>query len=65
MTPYQADMSGRAPALAAPTPKATAAPKATAEVAEPVKRESTKAATPTPTVKKGLDDVVKAWSDEE
>ena len=59
MTPYQADMAGRAPALAAPTPKAAA------EVAEPVKRESTKAATPTPTVKKGLDDVVKAWSDEE
>ena len=61
MTPYQADMSGRAPApaLAAPVPKAAAA------VAEPVKRESTKATTPTPTVKKGLDDVVKAWSDEE
>ncbi len=62
MTPYQADMAGRAPtpALAAPVPKA-----ATAAVAEPVKRESTKAATPTSTVKKGLDDVVKAWSDEE
>jgi hypothetical protein len=60
MTPYQADMSGRTPALAAPVPKAAAA-----AVAEPVKRESTKAATPTPTVKKGLDDVVKAWSGEE
>ena len=64
MTPYQADVSGRAPALAAPA--AQAAPKVEAEaVAEPVKRESTKAAAPTPTPKKGLDDVVKAWSDEE
>ena len=63
MTPYQADMSGRAPALAAPK---AAAPKVEAEeVAEPTKRESVKAATPAPTVKKGLDDVVKAWSDEE
>ena len=63
MTPYQADMSGRAPALAAPK---AAAPKVEAEeVAEPTKRESVKAATPAPTAKKGLDDVVKAWSDEE
>jgi len=61
MTPYQADMAGRAPALAAPAPKAPVIE----DVAEPVKRESTKAATPTPTPKKGLDDVVKAWSDEE
>lgn len=59
MTPYQADVSGRAPALAAPAPVVADA------VAEPVKRESTKAAAPTPTPKKGLDDVVKAWSDEE
>ena len=62
MTPYQADMSGRTPALAAPAPQA---PKAEDAVAEPVKRESAKAATPTPTAKKGLDDVVKAWTDEE
>jgi hypothetical protein len=57
MTPYQADVSGRAPALAAPAPKV--------DVAEPTKRESTKSSAPTPTAKKGLDDVVKAWSDEE
>jgi hypothetical protein len=63
MTPYQADASGRAPALAAPAP--AAAPKAEEAVAEPVKRESAKAEKPTPTAKKGLDDVVKAWSDEE
>jgi hypothetical protein len=63
MTPYQADASGRAPALAAPAPKAEA-PVAEA-VAEPTKRESAKAEKPTPTAKKGLDDVVKAWSDEE
>jgi hypothetical protein len=59
MTPYQADVSGRAPALSAPAP----APKV--DVAEPVKRESTKSSAPSPTAKKGLDDVVKAWSDEE
>lgn len=62
MTPYQADVAGRAPALAAPALKA--APVAD-DVAEPVKRENVKAATSTPTAKKGLDDVVKAWSDEE
>jgi hypothetical protein len=61
MTPYQADMAGK-PALAAPKAEA---PKAEDAVAEPVKRESTKAAAPTPTPKKGLNDVVKAWSDEE
>lgn len=65
MTPYQADMSGRTPALAAPAPKAAVPKVAAEEVAEPTKRESAKAAAPTPTVKKGLDDVVKAWSDEE
>jgi hypothetical protein len=64
MTPYQADMSGRAPALAAPIPRA-AAPVVADDVAEPVKRESVKAATPAPVAKKGLDDVVKAWSEEE
>jgi hypothetical protein len=56
MTPYQADTAGKA--LPAPTPKAEAAP-------EPTKRESTKAEKPTPTGKKDLDSVVKAWSDEE
>ena len=61
MTPYQAEQAGK-PALAAPAPQA---PKAEDAVAEPVKRESTKAAAPTPTAKKGLDDVVKAWTDEE
>ena len=63
MTPYQADASGRAPALAAPAVK-VAAPVAVAEVAEPGKRESKKSE-PTPTTKKDLDSVVKAWSDEE
>jgi hypothetical protein len=60
MTPYQADTAGKA--LPAPT---QAAPKAAEAVAEPTKRESAKAEKPTPTAKKGLDDVVKAWSDEE
>jgi hypothetical protein len=55
MTPYQADVSGRAPKLEAPK---------TAEVAAPVKRESKKAETPTVT-KKDLDSVVKAWTDED
>jgi hypothetical protein len=58
-------MAGRAPALAAPAPAPKAAAPVAEDVAEPVKRESVKAATPTPTPKKGLDDVVKAWSDEE
>ena len=65
MTPYQADASGRTPTLAAPAVKATPTTVApTAEIAEPVKRESKKAE-PTPTTKKDLDSVVKAWSDEE
>jgi len=34
-------------------------------VAEPKKRESKKAAEPPPTSKQSLDEVVKAWSDEE
>lgn len=63
MTPYQADMAGKQ-ALAAPAP-APAATKAEDAVAEPTKRESAKAEKPAPTAKKGLDDVVKAWSDEE
>lgn len=65
MTPYQADASGRTAALAAPAAKPTptaAAPDT--EIAEPIKRESKKAE-PTPTTKKDLDSVVKAWSDEE
>ena len=58
MTPYQADVSGRAPKLEAP--KAAAE-----EVAAPTKRESkTKAEAPTVT-KKDLDSVVKAWTDED
>jgi hypothetical protein len=66
MTPYQTDASGRTPALAAPVAAAVQTPVPSAvDVAEPVKRESTKAEKPTPTPKKGLDDVVKAWSDEE
>lgn len=56
MTPYQADVSGRA---------ALAAPKAAeAEASEPKKRESKKAAEP-PATKQSLDAVVKAWSDED
>ena len=54
MTPYQADMSGRAPKLEAPK----------AEVPAPAKRESKKAEAPTVT-KKDLDSVVKAWTDGE
>jgi len=67
MTPYQADMSGRAPKLAAPAPAPTPAPQAAAEpeVDEPKKRESKKAETPAPTAKKNLDSVVAAWTDEE
>lgn len=61
MTAYQADMTGRA----LPAPKAEAAPATPEAVAEPKKRESKKAAEPAPTSKQSLDDVVKAWSDEE
>jgi hypothetical protein len=57
MTPYQADMSGKPAQLKAPTPKAESS------IEEPAKRE--KKAEPKPTVKKDLDSVVKAWSDEE
>ena len=65
MTPYQADMSGRQPQLEAPAEKPKAAlPKAelVEEVAEPVKRE--KKVDPTPTAKKDLDSVLKAWTEE-
>ena len=62
MTPYQADMAGKAAKLEAPAPKA-AAPKVESPIEEPTKRE--KKAEPKPTVKKDLDSVVKAWSDED
>jgi len=55
MTPYQADMTGRAPKLEAP--------KAEVEEAEPKKREGKKAEAPA--AKKDLDSVLKAWSDGE
>lgn len=61
MTPYQADVSGRAPKLEASKPQA-ANPEA--EVAEPVKRESKKAE-PAPTNKKALGSVIDAWTSEE
>ena len=59
MTPYQADASGRAPKLDAAAP----VPKLESPIDEPTKRE--KKPEPKPTVKKDLDSVVKAWSDEE
>ena len=62
MTPYQADMAGKQAKLEAPAPKASA-PKAESPIEEPTKRE--KKADPKPTVKKDLDSVVKAWSDED
>lgn len=70
MTPYQADVSGRAPKLEAPKAEA---PKAKVEVEaeddEPIevpkKRESKKAVEATPASKKSLDSVVAAWTDEE
>jgi hypothetical protein len=61
MTPYQADMAGKQAKLEAPAPKA--APKVESPIEEPTKRE--KKADPKPTVKKDLDSVVKAWSEEE
>ena len=57
MTPYQADMSGRAPKLEAPKTEA-------ADIPAPAKRESKKVEAPTVT-KKDLDSVVKAWTDGE
>jgi hypothetical protein len=65
MTPYQADVSGRAPKLAAPAPAPAPQAAAEPEVDEPKKRESKKAETPAPTAKKNLDSVVAAWTDEE
>lgn len=64
MTPYQADVSGRA----LPAPKVEEKFETVAAVPvvpEPKKRESKKAAEPAPEEKKSLDDIVKAWSDEE
>lgn len=65
MTPYQADVSGRAKLEApkAEAPKA-AEPEAEAEEA-PKKRESKKAAEVTPTAKKSLASVAAAWSTDE
>lgn len=60
MTPYQADVSGRAPKLEAPR---APAPKAEDPIGEPVKRASKAPAVPV--TRKDLDSVVKAWSDEE
>jgi len=60
MTPYQADVSGRAPKLEAPKAQAAEAPEAPA----PTKRETKKTEAPTVT-KKDLDSVVKAWTDED
>jgi hypothetical protein len=73
MTPYQADASGRAPKLETAKPlgealeqeDAKALAKAREEISEPTKRPSAKAETPTPTAKKELKDVLKAWGDEE
>ena len=79
MTPYQADMSGRAPKSAAPKPlgkafeeedaKSLAKVRAKAEdddgVEAPKKREPKKAVEAAPASKKSLDSVVAAWTDEE
>jgi len=70
MTPYQADASARAPRLEAPVrvaepPKAQAPAKDEPPFEEPKKRESKKAAEPVAAVKKSLDSVVAAWTDEE
>lgn len=79
MTPYQADVSGRAPKLEAPKPlgkafeeedaKALVKARAEAEDNEPIeapkKRESKKVVEVTPASKKSLDSVVAAWTDEE
>ena len=63
MTPFQADASGRKQ-LEAPKAQPQEAKAKEEPASEPTKRE-TKDATKTPTPKKSLDDVVKAWSDEE
>lgn len=62
MTPYQADVSGRA--LPAPTKEDKEEFENATPVAEPKKRESKKAAE-APVAKQSLDSVVKAWSDED
>lgn len=66
MTPYQAQTGTTklaAPA-APPAPKA-AAPVDAEEIAEPIKRESKKAAAPAPTAARDMDSVLKAWGNEE
>jgi hypothetical protein len=64
MTPYQADVSGRAPKLEAPKPVVNKAPTVEDAVQEPKKRVSLpKVAASAP--KEELDDVLKAWGDEE
>jgi hypothetical protein len=65
MTPYQADVSGRAPKLAAPVAPLPETVKEIDEVEEPKKRPSTKAVETAPAPKKSLDSVVAAWSDED
>ena len=62
MTPYQADVSGSAKPLAVSAPVPVALPQ-DSPIEEPVKRE--KKVEPKPTLKKDLDSVVKAWSDED
>jgi len=64
MTPYQADVSGRAPKLEAPKPAASA-PEAEAEDEAPKKRESKKAPEAKPTAKQSLASVAAAWSTDE
>lgn len=68
MTPYQADVSGRAkleaPKAEAAKPTASA-PEAEDEAEAPKKRESKKAAEVTPTAKKSLASVAAAWSTDE
>jgi len=69
MTPYQADTSGRAPKLEAKSELAYAITSGRKRdedpIEEPKKRESKKSAEPVVSVKKSLDSVVAAWSDEE
>ena len=64
MTPYQADVSGRAPKLETPKPAASA-PEAEAEDEAPKKRESKKAPEAKPTAKQSLASVAAAWSTDE
>ena len=60
MTPYQADVSGRKPQLAAPAKAAPAVEQSDDDPTDaPVKRESKKAAPAEPTAKKDLSSVVK------